>query len=767
MGCAACVQCREDSEDKKLREDAAAAAALLDLLPNELAFAHELNRKPVGADDPRSAQQIAAAAAAKAADPAQESFELKGMPQFDEHTTRFMLQTPGGVMLPSAGPPEQMFVWPAPDSSWWNVRPLAGLSMAEVGATRSDAILVACFKTEITRAAIHKVKHTKRGTKTINKPAKTRDYWSVEVLPKSSVKAGGDDKTLVHWNLAEGYLEGTCPRTGCTLVPGWSKKRSRWEASSTFKKTDWRIVPESFTLMLLPKRLRATDHNTKFVIPKARLVREEVSAGEETPVRPETMGSELICFSMKLPYLLGSVPQDRWADSRTRFAALCEFAGAPLVDRTGKLGLGLNVKVLHPIPKMDPWFSKPLDQVIMERTVDLLRRSQETGVELHVLWSGGIDTTANVVGFLRAISDYPDAKVVIRYCDRSIPEYPLFWEKHLGSGEPGQCPFRCERIEGHVRDVVDEAMEAPQKGLPRRLIVTGDPGDMLMGTYVMALAFRGRKVGGSYNALHFGLDKPWQEVMPRLLHARGLLDGRVEKGSMARRLPMYDDWVRWIQPFVDEAPIPVVSAFDFLWWFTYGMKYTHDVLRVLYNRDTVSQELLDVVCNFYETEDFHQWSFHNHSAKMTDHRVWSSYKMPQKKFIHDFTGDDEYLKAKLKTVSAKNSWGYQFGIDDKFHVIRFGCYSSSVRRMYEKYNVQLSRYVVPDVPGQSVMRGEQFRDHVNRSVGSWSGTAAAGLVGVGLAGLLAGGALYSYGAAGSPDHSTLGAGVSGIGDVGE
>eukprot|EP01065_Artemidia_motanka_P017346 TRINITY_DN2081_c0_g1_i1.p1 TRINITY_DN2081_c0_g1~~TRINITY_DN2081_c0_g1_i1.p1 ORF type:complete len:775 (+),score=242.07 TRINITY_DN2081_c0_g1_i1:36-2327(+) len=763
MGCAVCIdKKRAEAEDKSLELTAVGAAEGLQLLSNEEAFNHPLNAKPIGADDPRSAQQRAAAEAAKQQGAAEEPFHA--MRGFDEDA-RFLLQTPGGPLSTTLTEPRQTWEWPVADQTWWVLKPLDGLLRVEICVPETDKILIARFKTDVVRAAINKVKRTKRGTKTIRKPAKTRDYCQLEVVRRGSVSEGSE-KVRTFWNLSDGRLV-TADKKGGAAVPGWSKRKRRWEVSSNFKKVEWKVMPESCALVWLPPRLRATDHNTKFVIPKARLVREEVSAGEETPVRPETMGSELICFSMKLPYLLGSVPQDRWADSRTRFAALCEFAGAPLVDRTGKLGLGLNVKVLHPIPKMLPEFSKPLSQVIMERTVDLLRRSQETGVELHVLWSGGIDTTANVVGFLRAISDYPDAKVVIRYCDRSIPEYPLFWEKHLGSGEPGQCPFRCERIEGHVRDVVDEAMEAPQKGLPRRLIVTGDPGDMLMGTYVMALAFRGRTVGGCYNALHFGLDKPWQEVMPRLLHARGLLDGRVEKGSMARRLPMYDDWVRWIQPFVDEAPIPVVSAFDFLWWFTYGMKYTHDVLRVLYNRDTVSQELLDVVCNFYETEDFHQWSFHNHSAKMTDHRVWSSYKMPQKKFIHDFTGDDEYLKAKLKTVSAKNSWGYQFGIDDKFHVIRFGCYSSSVRRMYEKYNVQLSRYVVraaetaaaATAAGSAAESREaptgDFRSNLNRSVGVWSGGAAAGAGGI--AALTAMGGVLGTG---SPQASR-------VGDVGE
>ena len=63
-----------------------------------------------------------------------------------------------------------------------------------------------------------------------------------------------------------------------------------------------------------------------------------------------------------------------------------------------------------------------------------------SGENLYVLWSGGIDTTAVVVAFLRILSEFPEYhekyahRIVIAYCERSIKEYPWFFEKYIDPG---------------------------------------------------------------------------------------------------------------------------------------------------------------------------------------------------------------------------------------------------------------------------------------------------------------------------------------------
>ena len=65
------------------------------------------------------------------------------------------------------------------------------------------------------------------------------------------------------------------------------------------------------------------------------------------------------------------------------------------------------------------------------------------------------------------------------------------------------------------------------------------------------------------------------QVIPQCLAVRSLLDGSMRKRVLSTKR-VYSSkadvaWCKWIQPFVDRSPVPVVTAFDFLWWMTYGL----------------------------------------------------------------------------------------------------------------------------------------------------------------------------------------------------
>lgn len=415
-------------------------------------------------------------------------------------------------------------------------------------------------------------------------------------------------------------------------------------------------------------------------------------------VPAHVLGTSLIAYSDKLPFILASINL-----KVERFFALGRLLGCPLIDRTGILKGPLKTKCLHPIPPFDPTFNKSLDTIMLRRAEELL---EHRDTDLHVLWSGGIDTTAAVVAFIRVWKGTPKFNlIVIRYCVRSAEEYPKFFEEVIKT-------MRHQRIQGHVRDVYDGKQD----------VVTGDPADMLFGTFLMSQAFSGRMIGKKVNPLHNKLEAPWEVVIPELLHSRGLLIGRLEDLGIqrpnttkkdvlakfehqmqARKTALLQEyttervlWLNWIRPFVARSPVPVVTVFDFLWWVTYACKYSHDLLRVLYNRPSVTPHLLSTVVNFFEPEDFHQWSFHNHHLKMQDKRVWASYKYPLKKFIFDFNQDAEYYSAKMKCQSVQCSWGTEVAIDDQFNVIRFGQYSISYQKMEQTYGTLLFDRFISD-----------------------------------------------------------------------
>jgi hypothetical protein len=441
----------------------------------------------------------------------------------------------------------------------------------------------------------------------------------------------------------------------------------------------WSVLPEHHHLVMLPRLLRTTHaHSPFFRIQGEDVRRMELEFGPEQ--RSHIAGQKLIAYSPLLPYILGAAEGD-W--QKDKFWALCQLLGCPLVDRSGTLDCPVKLKAVHPIPDRgeDPG---PLPQLLRDRARQLLdqhihadknssnassSRSSGVNCRLQVLWSGGIDTTAVLCAFLQVASDDELQHLEVRYCKRSIEEYPYFAMEFL------QKFPHIREIPGHVRDAFEDGPT-----------VTGDPADMLMGTFLMGGAFRGRYVKGQANPLHFALNNPWKEVVPCWMQHRGLL-GRSDHDV--------GDWLRWMEPFIQASPVPIVNTFDWMWWVTYCCKYQHDLLRVFYNRESVPDALRDNVINFFAPEQFHRWSFHHHHEKMPDKRVWASYKLPLKQFIADYTKDQEYLRVKSKVQSVRNSWGFELGITDRWEVIRFGRFSVSTRRMREKYDFDLDRFVEP------------------------------------------------------------------------
>ena len=351
------------------------------------------------------------------------------------------------------------------------------------------------------------------------------------------------------------------------------------------------------------------------------------------------------------------------------------------------------------------------------RAASLLALSTAEDKPLHVLWSGGIDSTAVMCALLAATDALPPAarraRLVVHYHARSIAEYPRFWAEHLAPlGAAGALAL--EELVGHVRDLPDG----------ERLVVTGDPADMLFGTFVMAETFGepwARDADGYLvpDPLYLALDEPWHEVVPQLLHVRGLLLNPAERARPDRDARAADaaaEWVGWMEQHVARAPIAVETAFDWMFWITYSCKcvrlraedggearrrharlllwprvrrYQHDLCRMMLNRPGVDAAKLRAIeasiHNWYAAPDFHQWAFASHGEKMVDKVVWASYKMPMKDYIFERTRDDEYRRTKIKLQSSNMVTGRELALDDRRNPVAFGAHSVSLLRLEQKY----------------------------------------------------------------------------------
>jgi hypothetical protein len=422
----------------------------------------------------------------------------------------------------------------------------------------------------------------------------------------------------------------------------------------------------------------------------------------------------LIAWSLPLPLIVGT-QTGRWESDK--FLALAYFLGCPIIDRTQTLNhdMGIELVNLHPIPHFRQNFSKSLKEIMLERALEAIELCNErSNKEIYLLWSGGIDTTSAVCAFFQVTEGDEETRkrLVVRYTTRSIQEYPAFFHdiiaKHL----------KHRLIEGHVRDVVNvDDDDVPKSELP--LVVTGDPADMLFGTYRMADAL----VSGAYS-----LNEPWQKRAPLLLNERRLLlnpneycnsSGRFCRPSGIKVKKAAAAWVRWITPQINQSPIPVQTMFDWWWWITYSFKYNHDVHRLFYNRERITRKLLNRVFNFYQSDNFHQYSFAAHREKIKNERVWASYKDPLKQFILEFcrsqvkpqrTQTDQYNEikpvqadlddhtvyfySKIKVPSVAMSFGMEVGLDDEWNVIKFGI--ASISRKAARKELLPQRFMTKD-----------------------------------------------------------------------
>lgn len=229
---------------------------------------------------------------------------------------------------------------------------------------------------------------------------------------------------------------------------------------------------------------------------------------------------------------------------------------------------------------------------------------------LHIMWSGGIDSTVTLVSMLKALPSNEHDRLTVFLSSHSIAENPTFYHDHIAG------KLIVQRTVGKT-------------GLYDEVVVTGELGDQLFGSDLMLECTR--RLG--FESLFL----PHEQVLPRLFT------------SLAGDAAMGDAVYQRYAPIAVEAPYPLVSTQNFLWWWNFSQKWQHVKFRhLLYEERADYRPLFGRVQHFFDTDDFQRWSL-THPADKLGHRI-DTYKMPAKRYIASFTGDDAYL-AKLKIGS--------------------------------------------------------------------------------------------------------------------
>ncbi|MEL7303540.1 MAG: hypothetical protein AAGJ53_07590 [Pseudomonadota bacterium] len=284
------------------------------------------------------------------------------------------------------------------------------------------------------------------------------------------------------------------------------------------------------------------------------------------------------------------------------------YFGAGLIDRTRTLDLGFPYEIMDDIPALGP---APADfaSLCAERAGDLVAEARATNKKLHVLWSGGIDSTTALAALLTALGNETDRLVVFMNA-ASRKEYPKFFKTHVKR-------LKTVQIKTVGAAFKDDA-----------IVVTGEHGDQLF---------------GSAKALEHsisGIRRPWETALPVLLAER-LASG-----------PRADAVVAFLEPQLARAPVPLPDLFTCLWWLNYSMKWQAVSLRMYPSSGLNDVQLYcDRAAHFFQTIPFELWALSHAGEGVRDD--WATYKWPARDVIRDFTRDAHYASTKEKVPSLK------------------------------------------------------------------------------------------------------------------
>ena len=282
-----------------------------------------------------------------------------------------------------------------------------------------------------------------------------------------------------------------------------------------------------------------------------------------------------------------------------------------LLDRTENVQLPFKSKILkeNKIPNAITGFKKNLTEICVDRALELHASCDN---EIYILWSGGIDSTLIVVGFLLANLDLDKITIVCNH--DSVKENTLFYRQHILK------KFKIISSEAFTQRMKIEIIDG--------LIISGEQGDLIFGQDFGQIMFQ--RYGADYL---------------KLTANRSTITKFFTDSDMTSRAANC-----WYDIFMGSAhlsPRPIDTVYDFSWWTGFNWRWQW-ALEKIKMRSVHDQNIK----TFFSGDAFQQWAFgHNQDInEITD------FKLDYKKIICNYTKDFNYLE-KIKIPSATFYYG--------------------------------------------------------------------------------------------------------------
>lgn len=260
------------------------------------------------------------------------------------------------------------------------------------------------------------------------------------------------------------------------------------------------------------------------------------------------------------------------------------------------------------------------DECLDRRAKELFDLSTTLNKPLGIMWSGGIDSTAILVAFLRnfPLEELKDRIKIITSTEATL-ENPEFYIKYVVPN------FEFINSE-HTPWLFDGSV----------ILVTGEFNDQLFGSDIIKVFLT--STGSAEVNSPLNRDQIFNYINT------GIEDERVSNILIDAVLNSSESY-----------GVPLEKNNDFFWWWNFCFKWQNVHFRIYsltFPRlfDNVTEDWdKNHMHHFYQTDKFQQWSMSNPEIRYIDD--WKHYKMKAKESIFKFDKNAFYLNNKVKRPS--------------------------------------------------------------------------------------------------------------------
>jgi hypothetical protein len=286
---------------------------------------------------------------------------------------------------------------------------------------------------------------------------------------------------------------------------------------------------------------------------------------------------------------------------------------AGIKDRTGTIKSPFDIKLISPLPELDLNFNLSYKECILSRVTELETIHTSTGKTFRLLYSGGIDSTAILAGFIEHFG-LEKASQILEICctPDSIDENPWAWQRYIS-----QANFK-----------IKSSMSQHLSWADNVITIMGEGNDHLFGGL------------GNGRWTTFSAD-PYAPV--ELDTITKYLAWTKKETDLTTATYCAEQYLRVAQC----APFAIDNMYLFNWWCKFALDWEAVQIRalVLSNCTHFPNDFLENgFIQFFNTENLQQWSMQFHKDNPDRYCENHLYKKICKDMILDILDIPEYAE---------------------------------------------------------------------------------------------------------------------------